>query len=160
MTITSQQIPTPFGHVLLSKEGNQLRLFLSADKITNPKPITYESDLQQAIHALQLYFQNPADWQALADEFPMPAGTAFQEKVWHAISQIPAGQTLTYQALAAQVGSHPRAVANACGANKRPIFIPCHRVMAKSGLGGFMRKHPKGLMIKRWLLQHEGVDLA
>ena len=51
-----------------------------------------------------------------------------------------------------------RAVANACGANPLPILIPCHRVVAARGLGGFMQGSPEGLAIKQWLLQHEGVN--
>lgn len=83
------------------------------------------------------------------------AGTQFQQRVWKAISAIPVGQVLTYSELAHEVGSGPRAVANACGANKLPLLIPCHRVVAKNGLGGFMQSTPDGLKIKEWLLAHE-----
>ncbi len=83
------------------------------------------------------------------------AGTAFQLRVWEAISAIPVGQMLTYSELAHRVGSGPRAVANACGANCIPLLIPCHRVVAKNGLGGFMQSVPDGLKIKEWLLAHE-----
>ena len=82
-------------------------------------------------------------------------GTPFQQCVWKAISAIPVGQVLTYSELAYEVGSGPRAVANACGANKLPLLIPCHRVVAKKGLGGFMQSVPDGLKIKEWLLAHE-----
>lgn len=85
------------------------------------------------------------------------AGTVFQRKVWQEIARIPAGQTITYAELARRVGSGPRAVANACGANPIPLLIPCHRVVASHGLGGFMQgtRHD-ALNIKRWLLAHEG----
>ena len=83
------------------------------------------------------------------------AGTAFQIRVWEAISAIPVGKMLTYSELAHKVGSGPRAVANACGANYLPLLIPCHRVVAKNGLGGFMQSVPDGLKIKEWLLAHE-----
>ena len=86
-------------------------------------------------------------------------GTPFQKRVWNAIANIPLGQVLNYTQLANQVGSGPRAVANACGANNIPLFIPCHRVVAKSGLGGFMQGEASGLSIKQWLLKHEGVAL-
>ncbi|MCX7628345.1 MAG: methylated-DNA--[protein]-cysteine S-methyltransferase [Methylophilaceae bacterium] len=63
---------------------------------------------------------------------------------------------MTYTELAERVGSGARAVANACGANPFPIVIPCHRVVAAHGLGGFMRsRHADSLNIKRWLLAHE-----
>jgi methylated-DNA-[protein]-cysteine S-methyltransferase len=82
-------------------------------------------------------------------------GTPFQNRVWRAISNISVGEVLTYSELAHQIGSGPRAVANACGANKVPILIPCHRVVANNGLGGFMQGAQGGLRIKEWLLAHE-----
>lgn len=89
--------------------------------------------------------------------FPLRAtGTPFQQRVWQALQTIPSGQTLTYAELAERVGSGARAVANACGANPIPIVIPCHRVVAKHGLGGFMRgRETDSLNIKQWLLEHE-----
>lgn len=83
-------------------------------------------------------------------------GTDFQQRVWQALQAIPVGSTLTYAELAEIVGSGPRAVANACGANPIPIVIPCHRVVAKNGLGGFMQgREITSLKIKQWLLEHE-----
>ncbi|MET0264357.1 MAG: methylated-DNA--[protein]-cysteine S-methyltransferase [Duganella sp.] len=87
------------------------------------------------------------------------AGTEFQRKVWDAISSIPAGSMRTYGELAKHLGSAPRAVGQACGANWFPVVIPCHRVTAASGLGGFSNSDdPNGYLlgIKRWLLAHEG----
>jgi methylated-DNA-[protein]-cysteine S-methyltransferase len=84
-------------------------------------------------------------------------GTPFQRRVWQAISAIPKGQVLTYSEIAQQVGSGPRAVANACGANHLPLVIPCHRVVAKDGLGGFMNGAVGGQKVKKWLLKHEGI---
>ncbi len=83
-------------------------------------------------------------------------GTAHQSKVWQAMSAIPSGQTRHYGDLALQLDSSPRAVGQACGSNPIPIVIPCHRVVSKAGLGGFMH-HSRGysLDIKRWLLAHE-----
>ena len=66
-------------------------------------------------------------------------GTVHQRRVWHMILDIPSGTTRSYAEIAAQLHSAPRAVGQACGANRLPIIIPCHRVIAKSGgLGGFM----------------------
>ncbi|SFW34164.1 methylated-DNA--[protein]-cysteine S-methyltransferase [Nitrosovibrio sp. Nv17] len=86
-------------------------------------------------------------------------GTVHQRRVWGAIQDIPAGATRSYADLAAQLHSAPRAVGQACGANRLPIIIPCHRVIAKNGgLGGFMNASDGvPLAIKRWLLRHEGV---
>lgn len=82
-------------------------------------------------------------------------GTEFQMQVWQTMLRIPFGQTVTYQELATEIGkpSAVRAVANACGQNPLPIFIPCHRVVAKHGLGGY--SDPEGIQVKKWLLQHE-----
>ena len=87
-----------------------------------------------------------------------PRGTVHQNKVWQAMCSIPRGQVLTYGDLAAQIGSSPRAVGQACGSNPIPIVIPCHRVVGKASLGGFMH-HSGGyaLDIKRWLLAHENL---
>lgn len=83
-------------------------------------------------------------------------GTPFQMRVWQAIAAIPPGQTLSYQQLAANIGSVARAVGGACGRNPLPIIIPCHRVLAKNGLGGFnLSTGHEMLAIKRWLLAHE-----
>jgi methylated-DNA-[protein]-cysteine S-methyltransferase len=85
-----------------------------------------------------------------------PGGTPHQQKVWQAMCNIPRGKTRSYGELAAELKSGAQAVGQACGANPIPIIIPCHRVVGKAGLGGFMR-HANGesLDIKRWLLKHE-----
>jgi methylated-DNA-[protein]-cysteine S-methyltransferase len=87
-------------------------------------------------------------------------GSEFQRRVWEALCRIPRGRTLTYGELARTLGGDgiegPRAVGQACGDNRLPIVIPCHRVVAASGVGGFA--HSTGgylLEAKRWLLMHE-----
>jgi methylated-DNA-[protein]-cysteine S-methyltransferase len=85
-------------------------------------------------------------------------GTPFQRCVWEAIAAIPSGSTLTYREVAQRIGNAPRAVGGACGANRLPLVIPCHRVIAVGGIGGFMHARDGApLEIKRWLLRHEGV---
>ncbi|MBT8045984.1 MAG: methylated-DNA--[protein]-cysteine S-methyltransferase [Pontiella sp.] len=82
-------------------------------------------------------------------------GTDFQHKVWDAIASIQFGETMSYTELAKTIGRSTacRAVANACGANPVPLFIPCHRVVGANGaLGGFSA----GLAWKRLLLAAEG----
>lgn len=87
------------------------------------------------------------------------SGTRFQCDVWREISRIPSGRTLTYLAIARRLGTAPRPVGGACGANRIPLIIPCHRVVATGGLGGFMNaKNGSPLEIKKWLLAHEGVE--
>ncbi|MDF7676189.1 methylated-DNA--[protein]-cysteine S-methyltransferase [Neisseriaceae bacterium ESL0693] len=86
-------------------------------------------------------------------------GTPFQHRVWQAIAQIPYGQVASYGDIARQIGSHPRPVGIACGKNPLPIIIPCHRVVAAQGLGGFSSGwNNRDLAIKRWLLHHEGAQ--
>lgn len=81
-------------------------------------------------------------------------GTAFQIKVWQALQQVPFGETLSYSAIAEQIGAKKavRAVANACAANKLAILIPCHRAISRhGGLSGYRW----GVRRKRQLLERE-----
>jgi methylated-DNA-[protein]-cysteine S-methyltransferase len=87
------------------------------------------------------------------------AGTSFQQKVWNALSKIPAGTTLSYGALAAKLKMPKavRAVGHANGSNPISVVVPCHRLI---GANGSLVKYGGGLERKRWLLQHEGVEIA
>ncbi len=88
-------------------------------------------------------------------ELPLaPAGSPFHRSVWRAMQEIPFGETATYGELARKVGGEAQPVGGACGANPIPIFIPCHRVVAADGLGGF--SGGGGVESKRFLLHHEG----
>jgi len=83
-------------------------------------------------------------------------GTPLQRAVWEAMCAIPRGKTRTYGELARELGAGARDIGQACGDNRLPIVIPCHRVVAADGLGGF--GHATGgylLEVKRWLLMHE-----
>ena len=124
--------------------------FLSAAE----KPQRATSDFAKTVcEQLQRYFESP-DFRF---SVPLkPDGTSHQQKVWLAMRNIPCGETRSYGELATSLKSGAQAVGQACGANPIPIVIPCHRVVGKSGLGGFMR-HASGvsLDIKRWLLAHE-----
>ena len=90
-----------------------------------------------------------------------PRGTPFQRRVWSQISAIAAGRTRSYGEIARDLESAARAVGQACGANPLPLVVPCHRVLAAGGIGGFAH-HEKGfhLSVKRWLLAHEGALTA
>ena len=84
------------------------------------------------------------------------AGTDYQCRVWRAVHALPSGQVLSYRDLARRIGSAPRPVGTACGANRIPLLIPCHRVVASNGIGGFMHsRRGAAIGIKRWLLHHE-----
>ncbi len=87
-----------------------------------------------------------------------PEASEFRQRVWKAIRRIPFGATVTYRELAAQIG-HPqaaRAVGSACAANRLLLAVPCHRVVASRGLGGFAL----GLEWKRKLLALETTGAA
>ncbi|TCT21332.1 methylated-DNA--[protein]-cysteine S-methyltransferase [Thiobaca trueperi] len=94
-------------------------------------------------------------------ELPLAlSGTAFQQRVWAVLRTIPSGETRTYGEVARVLGSAARAVGQACRANPCPIVVPCHRVVAVQGLGGFSGDTSGSrLAIKRWLLHHEGVRI-
>jgi O-6-methylguanine DNA methyltransferase len=106
----------------------------------------------------------PAEWQTQIREFLSgkrcefdikldPKGTEFQTAVWREIAKIPYGKTKTYTEIATAIGKPKavRAVGTACGKNPYPIIIPCHRVVATHGLGGYLY----GLKMKQQLLDLE-----
>lgn len=155
-------IRAPFGRVRIAIQDNQLLielLALPSSVQTLPLGGDIALDVVSMHPLVSLVAQQVVQYlQQAASAFNLPTqqvGTAFQQKVWQAIAAIPRGQTRTYSELALQIGSGPRAVANACGANRLPLVIPCHRVVAKNGLGGFMQGTHNGWLIKQWLLQHE-----
>lgn len=125
------------------------------DYLPPDTPLTRHPD-QRAKHLvdeLERYSRNPSH---VFDLLFVPSGTPFQLRVWRALLAIPAGQTLTYGDLAKQLQTAPRAVGQACGSNPLPLVIPCHRVVSRSGLGGFMHAASGAqLDIKAWLLRHE-----
>ncbi len=86
------------------------------------------------------------------------AGTPFQQKVWNALPEIPAGTTMSYGTLAARLNAPKamRAVGHANGSNPISVVVPCHRLI---GANGALVKYGGGLERKRWLLEHEGVTL-
>jgi len=114
--------------------------------------------LPTAIHkALNAYFAG--NFSPVNDILVYTAGTVFQQAVWQALRNIPAGTTLSYGALAKKLGRPKavRAVGSANGANPVGIIIPCHRVI---GMDGSMTGYGGGLERKRWLLAHEVTDFS
>ncbi len=108
--------------------------------------------------ALHAYLADP---RHAFDDLPLRlTGTPFQRRVWAALRTLPAGETVTYGALARRLGSGARAVGHACRCNPVPLVVPCHRVVAATGLGGFAGARRGGrTAIKAWLLRHEGVTV-
>ena len=107
----------------------------------------------EAAQQLQRYVDN-SQWRfTLALKLK---GTPFQQRVWAALQMLPPGETRSYGELARRLNSAARAVGGACRANPIAIMIPCHRVVAARGLGGFSgaTAGPE-LLLKQWLLEHE-----
>jgi len=146
----------PFGTVAIISDDNQHRIDLFGEVLLVATQPASQQLMSKLYTQIMSYFALPS----FKCDFPQLTGTQFQLRVWQAIYAIPVGETRTYGQLAALLGSGPRAVANACGANPFPIIIPCHRVVAKSGIGGFLQGKKNGVLVKRWLLQHEGIDLG
>lgn len=106
--------------------------------------------LLRARAQLHAYF----DGEPVAFDLPLaPAGSAYRQRVWVALRRIPYGATRTYADIAAEAGGSARSVGGANGANPIPIIIPCHRVVASAGLGGY--SGGDGLVTKRSLLDLE-----
>ena len=108
---------------------------------------------EKAARQLERYLHDPDapfDLPLLID------GTPFQRRLWEALCAIRRGATLTYGELGRRLDAPARSVGQACGENRLPIVIPCHRVVAADGIGGFAHAR-RGYLIeaKRWLLEHE-----
>lgn len=107
----------------------------------------------RAASQLEHYRENP---DAKFDLPLLIEGSPLERAVWKAMCAIPRGKTRTYGDVARELGVDARDVGQACGDNRLPIVIPCHRVVAADGIGGF--GHSTGgylLEAKRWLLMHE-----
>ena len=147
-------IDLPFGRMGLfcSDQAVVLLEYLAPDTPLMPPGSALCCELAAQLRA---YCHNPAH------RFDLPlelAGTAFQRRVWALLLQIPAGQTRTYGDAAVELHSAARAVGQACAANPYAPIVPCHRIVARAGLGGFAHSTAEDghlLAIKRWLLQHE-----
>lgn len=146
-------LKAPFGNVGIVVQGEFLR---SVDLLD----AQFDSEIPPSGTAIQIagmirdYLRDPST--PLSAKLQI-SGSDFQLKVWRRLQQIPAGSVETYGGLAKELNTSARAIGNACRSNPCPLLIPCHRVVGKTGLGGFSGQYagPK-LEIKRWLLTHEG----
>jgi methylated-DNA-[protein]-cysteine S-methyltransferase len=167
-TFLLDRLKTPIGPSLLVTDADgTLRAFDWEDhaaRVTQLLRLQYgavvlrDAGAPEAIRAaLSGYFEgdlaslNIIEWRV--------AGTPFQRKVWTALPNIPPGTTMTYGALAVQLGMPKavRALGHANGSNPLSVVVPCHRLI---GADGSLVKYGSGLARKRWLLAHEGVDLT
>ena len=148
-------IDAPFGKVGIRTDESVVReIVYLPESVRSIDPDTPLA--KRAVQQIERYFERAS---ATFDLPLAQVGTGFQHRVWDAIRAIPPGVVLTYGQVAKQIGSAPRAVGQACGANYFPLVIPCHRVVAAGDIGGFANHDDDGyfLKVKRWLLAHEGV---
>ena len=148
---------TPFGRLGICTEGDFVAEISFLPDDAGPRA-PGNALAERACAQVQRYLRDPAF------RFRLPlktVGTPFQRRVWDAIAAIPHGRTRRYGDIARDLGSAARAVGQACGENRFPLVIPCHRVVSAAGIGGFA--HEEGgylLRIKRWLLAHEGASIG
>ena len=149
-------IESPVGRLGIEMRGGALsRLAILSRRHRLSPPASEQAEAVLA--ALRAYFEDPV-W---APQLELAlSGTPFQCRVWHQLRSIPVGKIMTYGALAERLQSGARAVGNACRRNPVAIVVPCHRVVARDGLGGFAGDSGgRMLAVKRWLLAHEGVEI-
>jgi methylated-DNA-[protein]-cysteine S-methyltransferase len=167
---TLDRIPTPIGPLLMATDADaRLRILDFEDYEDRMRLLLrrqygegvvrlVEGRAQNSVRApIEAYFAGEI---AAIDAIPVKAaGTPFQCAVWAALRAIPAGETLSYGALARQIGRPAaiRAVGLANGANPIGVVVPCHRVI---GADASLTGYGGGIERKRWLLAHEGVTVA
>jgi methylated-DNA-[protein]-cysteine S-methyltransferase len=146
----------PIGRLVLESDGDVLvGLWLPNERrhTRNDADGDLPTVLKETASQLDEYFAGERT------DFDVPMeldGTDFQREVWTELSRIPYGETISYGELARRVGrpNGPRAVGQANGRNPIPVIVPCHRVLASNGIGGY----GGGLKVKRALLALEGVS--
>jgi methylated-DNA-[protein]-cysteine S-methyltransferase len=151
-TLNLSIIDSPIGKLSIETSNNQITHIHFCHQ--NTKTLKSKDSFNQSVlKALESFFKKSNN----TFDFPLHTkGTEFQQRVWKALQKIPRGEVRTYQDLANQLKTSPRAVGNACRANPIPVIIPCHRVVAKNGIGGFSGKTSGSkISIKEWLLNHE-----
>lgn len=162
MNLALDTFPSPLGPITLASDGRALvalefgtpedRVLPGLAARFGPVSIREVQDPQGFTARVRAYFAG--ELEALSACPVDGGGTGFQRRVWAALREIPAGETLSYSALAARLGvpAASRAVGAANGRNPVAIAVPCHRVI---GADGSLTGYGGGLARKRWLLGHE-----
>jgi len=162
-TLEIARHPTPLGYVRMALHEGALCALVFED---SQPPLSWMLERRfgrfvsgepsigaaRVAHALAAYFGGDlCELDALAVD---PGGSAFQQAVWSALRAVPAGETVSYAALARGIGrpDAARAVGAACGANPIWLVVPCHRAI---GSDGRLVGYAGGLQRKGWLLGHE-----
>jgi methylated-DNA-[protein]-cysteine S-methyltransferase len=155
MTITTTLLRSPIGPILISADDRQLhgvRILAGDEDIPANATDAMQGPAAEAARQIRAYFDEKA---FAAFDLPLaPAPTARGTALRAAIVAIPAGDILSYGALAQIAGSAPRAIGQACARNPFPIIVPCHRVVGSGGAIGHY-SGGRGIITKTWLLDHE-----
>jgi methylated-DNA-[protein]-cysteine S-methyltransferase len=154
-------MPDPEPDLILDSPLGRLAIALQGEQVAAVayRPRARRTRAADTALARRIGAQFAAYFRDGSFHFTLPVttgGTPFQQRVWRALAEIPPGEVRTYGELAVALGSGARAVGSACRSNPLPVIIPCHRVVAAAGLGGYAgHTRGAGLARKRWLLAHE-----
>jgi methylated-DNA-[protein]-cysteine S-methyltransferase len=152
----SMVVTTPLGPVRITSSGTAITSVLFLDEDAEPSETPNDPLLLECARQLEAYFSGTLT----QFDLPLaPAGTAFQQRVWEMLQQVPYGRTSAYGELAQRLGDAKltRAVGSANGSNPIAIIIPCHRII---GADGSLTGYAGGLWRKQWLLRHESGSLV
>jgi methylated-DNA-[protein]-cysteine S-methyltransferase len=159
-TYSLSKLDTEIGTIfVIGTENGLSRVVLGRDEFEeyvsglNGTALVEDGRVQESANEIKLYLQGKL--KEFHTRLDLSSGTSFQISVWRELLNIPYGKVKTYSQVADKIGKPgaARAVGNAVGANPIPIIIPCHRVVATNGLGGYSG----GIEIKKRLLRTEGV---
>lgn len=164
MILKSCVITTPLGSMIALADDAALYFLAFEDqadlkeelaRLTKQTGATVVSGTNAIIKMTSIELKDYFEGKLITFKTPVKLfGTPFQVKVWQALQTIPFGKTVSYAQLSHGIGLPTafRAVANANGANRLPLIIPCHRVIKSDGqLCGYNA----GVSRKAWLLEHE-----
>ncbi len=163
--LTTATLNSPLGPITLVLKGDTIVICEFADREARvarqlenffPGETPVEGPAPASVKAaFDAYFGGDRD--ALNDLKSEPLGTPYEQRVWEALKDIPAGNTSSYGEMAKALGSSARAIGRANGRNPVALVHPCHRVI---GADGSLTGYAGGLERKEWLLKHEGALLA
>jgi len=154
MKYTLTLIDTPIGRIKVVTDNAALHKVEWLDSVDSNIDTTRVNETSKHIAGqIEAYFLDAnIDWSVELAK----VGTEFQRRVWKYLQTIPTGETRTYSEVAAELSTSARAVGNACRANPYVIITPCHRVVSKTGIGGYSGQiEGNNIAIKQWLLAHE-----
>jgi methylated-DNA-[protein]-cysteine S-methyltransferase len=140
----SASTDSPFGPLTITEEDGEITALGWHGGQSDHTPV-----LDAAVAQLAEYFAGTRT----EFDLPLRVGSGLRSAFLDALIKIPFGETRTYGDLAKQLGVNAQSIGQFCGGNRIPILIPCHRVLAADGLGGFSA--PGGIETKVALLKHE-----